>query len=165
MNSLLPGARDSTIYWFTDDNKPRLMEITYKYNAGGPEFLELLQRRYAENRNEFRIVEYHDVAPGRRWFDAWIAYSGRDDLLVSVRATAAEDAPISIQKIDTRTGEVLWSTPVPPPPERLSPWTGHYLRESVRVGDRYILKYEGHNYWILAADGTLLKEIKNLNSR
>lgn len=168
MRNLLPGARDSTYYLFTEasffGNHPvQLFEVTFRYNAGGPmDFIEKTEYGWQGDGDGFfssydRIAGYRDVTPGRRWFDAHIANMGRGDLLVSVRATAAEDSQVSIQKIDTATGEVVWSTPVPSP-ER-GAW-GH-LEHSIRVGDRYLIKADHFldKYLVLDADGNFLKEI------
>ena len=166
MNALLPGTRDSTFYMFNEDAPLQLLKINYKYNAGGPFSFWLLEDNYhgyRQNKDRYRIVSYSDATPGRRWFDPYVAYQGRDDLLVSVRANAAEDSQISIQKIDTKTGDVLWATPVRMP-DRRSPWLAGYMRESIRVGDRYIIKDDTKVYLVLGADGTLIKEI-DLNFR
>jgi len=67
----------------------QLIEISYP-NATG----ELLKR---------------ELTPGRKYFDPAILYQDRDHLLIAVNTTAAPDPPISIQKIDVKTGEILWA--------------------------------------------------------
>lgn len=168
MKSLLPGARDSTYYVFTEDgsrdnNKfhQRLSEVTIKYNAGGPMNLILTDRSYNwvgvdvwPRRNDNRIVSSREISPDRIWFYACVAYMGRDDLLVSVHATAAEDSQVSIQKLDAGTGDVVWSTPV----QADDSYLFEHFDKSIRVGDRYIIS--GDDYTIIDADGKIIKEIK-----
>ncbi len=149
---------------FTERAPFKLLRINFKYNAGGPFTHWQIRDWYDEyTESRYRITDYRDATPGRRWFDPYIAYQGRDDLLVSVRANAAEDSQISIQKIDTKTGDVLWATPVRMP-DRRSPWLDSHLRESIRVGDLYVIKDDIKVYLVLGADGTLINEI-DLNIR
>ncbi len=166
MNTLLPGARDSTFYMFNEETPIQLIKVNFKYNAGGPFSHWQMTSNwngYRQNKGRYRVVSYSDATPGRRWFDPYVAYQGQDDLLVSVRANAAEDSQISLQKIDTTTGEVVWATPVRIP-DRRSPWLTGYMRESIRVGDQYIIKDDTKVYLVLGADGSLIKEI-DLNFR
>ncbi|RYY19932.1 MAG: hypothetical protein EOP41_09410, partial [Sphingobacteriaceae bacterium] len=76
---------------------------------------------FDENRvNQLLEVKYlketgqklkRDLTPGRKYFAPVIIYQDAANLLIVVNATPAPDPPASIQRIDVKTGKLLWALP------------------------------------------------------
>lgn len=97
---------------YFDDKKPtQLLEVKYFDRAG-----QFLKR---------------DITPGRKYFGPVIIYQDKDNLIIVVNTTAAPDPPMSIQKIDVKTGKILWALP----PDKF------YLSNVVKCKQGYAIEY------------------------
>lgn len=76
---------------FDDDHVNHLIEVTYRKETGK------LQER--------------ELNPGRKFFAPKIIYQDDQNLLITVNTTASEKSPITIQRIDVATGNILWALP------------------------------------------------------
>jgi hypothetical protein len=77
---------------YFDDNKvDQLLEVKYFKETG-----QVLKR---------------NLTPGRKYFGPAILYQDEQNLLIVVNTTAAPEPPMSIQRIDVKTGKILWSLP------------------------------------------------------
>lgn len=140
----------------------KLLCITKKYNAGGPES-EVKTATYSSKWGKYsyfdenrRVSAYTDLTPDRSYIDgSLVIYENANDLLIRVKATVAEDAALSIQKINKQTGDIEWSTMVRTPKFAY----GSSYDQSMKIGDRYILKDGDRSCVILDKDGKLLKEV------
>ena len=72
-----------------------------------------------------------DITPGRKYFSPVIIYQDENNLMIVVNTTAAPDPPMSIQKIDTETGKILWALP----PDKF------YLSQVVKCRQGYAIEY------------------------
>ncbi|WP_345950025.1 hypothetical protein ABDD95_00940 [Mucilaginibacter sp. PAMB04274] len=72
-----------------------------------------------------------DLTPGRKYFGPAIIYQDENNLIIVVNTTAAPDPPMSIQKIDTETGKILWALP----PDKF------YLSQVVKCKQGYAIEY------------------------
>ncbi|WP_345953965.1 hypothetical protein [Mucilaginibacter sp. PAMB04168] len=97
---------------YFDDNKVnQLLEV--KYIKGADQNLK------------------RDLTPGRKYFGPAIIYQDENNLMIVVNTTAAPDPPMSIQKIDTETGKILWALP----PDKF------YLSQVVKCKQGYAIEY------------------------
>lgn len=169
---ILPQARDTTYHIITKSSMKdadtrvrqpsKLLCITKKYNAGGPES-EVKTATYSSKWGKYsyfdenrRVSAYTDLTPDRSYIDgSLVIYENANDLLIRVKATVAEDAALSIQKINKQTGDIEWSTMVRTPKFTY----GSSYDQSMKIGDRYILKDGDRSCVILDKDGKLLKEV------
>lgn len=135
----LPDAAPRTYFTFTGrsfqfPNAPQqLLRVRYLANAGGPEYkLEnpTWSRNYggsgfftendphsreligANEQRASRILGFKDLTPGRRYFDPDIRYADASALLITLRTTAAPNAPLLLQCLDPTTGAIRWTTPL-----------------------------------------------------
>jgi hypothetical protein len=77
---------------YFDDNKvDQLLEVKYFKETG--QVLKL------------------NLTPSRKYFAPAILYQDEQNLLIAVNTTAAPEPPMSIQRIDVKTGKILWSLP------------------------------------------------------
>lgn len=173
MKTLLPQAKDSTYYMFTkkgfayygpgSGHPIQLMAVTFKYNGGGPQWVRKTSEfDFKEGKVSLfyhdadRIVTYRDVTPERVYFDPYVAYYDADDLLISVNADAAEESQVSIQKINKENGDVEWSTIIRTAERR----SFNYFDQSIKVGDKYLIKDNFRTFLLIGKDGELIKEVK-----
>jgi hypothetical protein len=77
--------------YFDDNRANQLLEVKYFKEAG----------RYLKR----------DLTPGRKYFSPAILYQDGNNLVIVVNTTAAPEPPMSIQKIDVKTGKILWALP------------------------------------------------------
>ena len=135
----LPTARPRTYYTFTSQSfehreEPRqLLKIRYLANLGGPEYrLEnpswhdnyggsgfftdrdphVKELIGADDRRTSRILDFTDLTPGRRYFDPEVRFADSAAVLITLRATAAPDAPLRLQCLNPATGAIRWTTPL-----------------------------------------------------
>lgn len=77
--------------YFDEHKTTQLIEVKYFKEQGGA-----LRR---------------DLTPGRKYFSPAIIYQDETNLLIVVNSTPAADPPASIQRIDVKTGKLLWALP------------------------------------------------------
>ena len=97
--------------YFDDHKVNQLLEV--KYNKAADQSLK------------------RDITPGRKYFSPVIIYQDENNLMIVVNTTAAPDPPMSIQKIDTETGKILWALP----PDKF------YLSQVVKCRQGYAIEY------------------------
>lgn len=89
-------------------NVAQLMQITYKYNNGGPEYmLTKLTDWTIKHREPYRIVSIKPITEDRISFFPEVLYSDSAEVLVSYRPTLAENAPHDIELL-TIKGTTIW---------------------------------------------------------
>ncbi|AMR33999.1 hypothetical protein A0256_22390 [Mucilaginibacter sp. PAMC 26640] len=97
--------------YFDDDKPNQLLEVKYLKETG-----QFVKR---------------NVTPGRKYFSPAIIYQDQDNVIIVVNTTAAPDPPMSIQKIDIKTGKVLWALP----PDKF------YLSQVAKCKQGYAIEY------------------------
>ena len=139
-NTLLPGAKTKVIHEFTDksydfpDEKLQLLEIIYKDNGYGPKELNKTiswgkdygragifkgTEPYKKNLlNDYqltvhRVLKLRDLTPGRLYFSPSIKIDSDSLLVIQVRADANKASNFKIQKLDPKTGTVIWTADLP----------------------------------------------------
>ncbi|MDL2303316.1 transposase [Dysgonomonas sp. OttesenSCG-928-D17] len=171
MNTLLPGAKDMTYYVFTTNTHDypeedlQLLRITYKFNNGGPESKQMRPGWYkhyahwgliSDNtpykkqlvRSEIgRVVSYADVTPGRMYFSPSVFYYDDAGILIKFKATAAPDAPASLQLLKTN-GEIVWAEAVEES-FRIEPDKGGV----VKTDNLFVLKIDNGKFLQIGTDG------------
>ena len=58
---------------------------------------------------ESRLQSYEDFTPGAYYFSPTVLYESDDQILISLKPTAAADAKKMLRCLDAQTGKVLWS--------------------------------------------------------
>ncbi|PMD92467.1 hypothetical protein BWI97_20480 [Siphonobacter sp. BAB-5405] len=69
---------------------------------------QLIETTYARATGE---VKRQNLTPGRKYFAPRILHQDEQDLLIVVNTTAAPNPPLTIQRLDVKTGEILWALP------------------------------------------------------
>lgn len=89
-------------------NVAQLMQIAYKYNNGGPEYmLTKLTDWTMKHKEPYRIVSVDPITEDRICFFPEVLYSDSTEVLVSYRPTLADDAPFDIELLTTK-GATVW---------------------------------------------------------
>ena len=134
LSSLLPNATESIHYIFSEKSgdypqeKIQLIKFWYKQNPGYPIELPFSHQvkwtkvyDYSNQSGsgsslyekklfkDSRITKYLDLTPKRLYFDAKIVYYDSTNLYITGYPNANPESDPFIQKIDTKSGEVLWS--------------------------------------------------------
>lgn len=173
-NTLLPGARDITYYAFTrkSDDYPdeilQLLRITYKYNNGGPEdklTRPSWRKHYAQwgiiydntpykkmliDKPWHRVTDYKDITPGRMYFSPGILYQDKDNILITFKANAAPDAPLSLQLLTTN-GEIVWTTAS----------EKSFESNSAAKNDKYFISKTNRDIlYLISLDGKSIKQVE-----
>ncbi|TDQ10011.1 hypothetical protein [Pedobacter metabolipauper] len=164
MKSVLSGSGVKTTFTFstpgTDypDEKIQLIKYTYKDNKGGPEtkaefqWKESLTQNGTEktftNPDLYRLLSYADFSPGRLYFNPRLLYRDKELLLISITATASEDAPTSVQCLNANSGAILFT---------MSFNKGEWLYECVRYKNGFVLKGNLESF-VLGIDGKIIKK-------
>jgi hypothetical protein len=115
------------------------------------------------NDKPYQLLRYRagatplDLTNGRRFFEPRILYQDEKALLIVAAPTAKPNGPHLVQRLDERTGRVLWSRP-------LSPYD---FQETVRTADGFALSYRTgseqdyvHGALLLADDGRELQDFQ-----
>ena len=139
-DTLLPNAKDKTIYFFTSessdypDEKLQLIQLTYKDNGGGPKditdrlnwskdyggsgiftdrdpYRKVLLGKWEKERG--RVLNWKDITPGRLYFAPTVLLGEGENLVIQVRADANTKSPFKIQKINKDNGALEWTASLP----------------------------------------------------
>jgi hypothetical protein len=166
-NTALPTAKDTIAFDFTENEigegiskKTQLLKIKYKYNNGdaqiafrSPEW----RIDYAHNydtvlRFNAMEVSYANLTPGRLYFNPNIVYQDPDNLLIEVAATAAPDAPVSLQRINTQTGALMWTLP-------FEYAVGNHSSLNVHADGKFVIKLGNYNFMVVDDNGKMIQNI------
>ena len=146
-------------------NVSELMEITYKFNNGGPES-KLLNVSMLEKNNpdNYRIVARKPITKEFICFSPKVLYYDKDYILITYKSTLAEDAVRSVQLLDTK-GAILWTVPVNYNIE--SEYPVKYGNEdieqklyNVRTNHGFMLQHERNSLLEISMDGKTIKSYK-----
>ena len=136
-NTLLPGAKEKTIHVFTEkssdypDDKLILLKVKYRDNGAGPKdvpdniswhkdyggsgifterdpYRKVLFSNYSKATE--RVLDWKDLTPQRLYFSPDVILDDAQTLIISFKANAAPNSSYKIQKINTSTGAVEWTT-------------------------------------------------------
>lgn len=139
-NTLLPNAKDKTIYFFTvessdyPDEKLQLIQLTYKDNGAGPKditdrlrwgkdyggsgiftdrdpYRKVLVGRWEKERG--RVLSWKDLTPDRLYFAPSVLIGEGENLIIQFRADANTKSPFKLQKINKDNGAVEWTASLP----------------------------------------------------
>lgn len=137
----------------------QLLKVIYQDNGGGPSDTyftpkwqdQLGKLELSWGYRSGRIVSYKNLTPGRLYFNPEIFYSDKDHLLLKVTATASKESAASLQRINTETGELMWTVPL----ELSNSRYVYYLDRSVHSGNKFLLKLKDgtDDYYIIDDDG------------
>ena len=115
--SLSAGAKDISYYLFLNkeskqsSNVAQLLEITYKYNNGGPEnkLMEATEQSLKQ-QEKHRIISVKPVTEERISFSPRVLYTNKEHILISYRPTLADNAVTNVQLLST-SGDIVWTLP------------------------------------------------------
>ena len=118
METVSPEATDRVYYLFRNkeskqsSNVAELLEITYKYNNGGPEN-KLLRIDGSElNRpGDYRILSHKPLTEERICFSPEVLYYDKENILITYKETLADNSKANIQLLDIK-GAVVWTVPL-----------------------------------------------------
>ncbi|MGA6116864.1 hypothetical protein [Sphingobacterium anhuiense] len=186
LSSLLPGARTSVYYTFSEkssdypEEKIQLIKYWYKNNSGYPIMLPYSYQvswqkvyQYPKKSDiyygsfpytkklvkEPRITKFVDLTPDRLYFKADIGYQDSTSLYITGLPDANPEGHTYIQKIDTESGKIIWT---------YTPKSDNYAVESDMYGytGGVVFSYydrsgasSSNRIIIIANDGTVLKDI------
>ncbi|WP_133555774.1 hypothetical protein [Pedobacter duraquae] len=162
-----PNAKTKTYFTFSGvssdypDEESKLIRFTQKDNAGGPKdwpWFEVSDHYnyYGKYKSDFRfgeklVISYKDLTPGRKYFATKILYTDKDFVLLSMSATAAEDANSSVQCLNANTGAIIFTLPFT---EKIS-----FDEQTSRYAGGFILKTYNEIY-VIGMDGKLIRKFK-----
>lgn len=113
----LESARPVTYYLFQNkesahsSNVAQLLEITYTFNAGGPENkLMEANANGLKNKEKHRIISYKAVTEEQAYFSPEVLYSDKEQILIAYRPSLANDAGTNVELLDTN-GKTIWKRP------------------------------------------------------
>jgi len=172
--TLLPGAKETTMYLFTGksndypDEKQQLLKVRYKDNGGAPKDLldnvswgndyggsgifterdpykKVLVDHFQIKKS--RVLDWKDITPGRYYFNPEVLYGSGNELLIQFKADANPKSGYRIQKIDPQTGLPVWTTPV----------NGQIIEEVARYKSGYVALSRTDSVFVIDFKGTILK--------
>ena len=169
--TLTTGATDMVYYIFRNkeskqsSNVSELMEITYKFNNGGPE-CKLLNFAHAEQNgfDTYRIVSHRSITQEFICFSPQVLYYDKEYILITYKSTLADDAVRNVQLLDTK-GTVLWTVPVEYNIESeysLKSESKTIVQKlyNVRTGRGFMLQNEKNSLLEISLDGKNIKSYK-----
>ena len=172
-NTLLPGAKEHTLYLFTGksndypEEKQQLLKVRYKDNgAGAKDLLDNVSwgRDYGGSgifteRDPYkkvlisnfqvkksRVLDWKDITPGRYYFNPEVLYGSGSELLIQFKADANPKSNYRIQKIDIQTGQPVWTTSV----------NGQIIKEVSRFKNGYLALSRTDSVFVIDFKGTIL---------
>lgn len=167
--SLRSDSKEAVTYIFTKKqwesmemdktHECQLLKIIYQDNAGGPSNTYFRPQWQTEKEgfkldwwgsSKERIVSYTNLTPDRLYFNPEIFYADKDYLLVKVTTTASKESAFSLQRINTATGELMWTIPLEVKNGRYI----YYFKRALHTGNRFALKLnDGVNYFLVDDNG------------
>lgn len=149
-------------YWYPEVyplKKPWLIKWYKDYNLGSGIHVIQSGARYSKKLFHHEgDLKFKDLTPGRLFFDPKIAYSDRDNLYITGKATASPDAASFVQRINTESGEVEWTYTSAEPESRF------YDLQAYKNGLIFSWYYgsgaeSGYKLLIINKQGKILKEL------
>ena len=147
-------------------NVSQLMEITYKFNNGGPEFKLLDYGMLQLNTpDDYRIVSQKSITEEFISFLARVLYYDKEYILITYKQTLADDAVRNVQLLDTK-GTVLWTIPV----EYNNIESEYSFRSgnmtmvqklyNIRTKQGFMIQNEKNSFLEIGMDGKTIKDFK-----
>ena len=152
--TLLPGAKETTLYVFTrksddyPDEKQQLLKVKYMDNGGAPKdlldnvswgkdyggsgifterdpYTKVLISPYTKQRS--RVLSWKDLTPGRYYFYPEVLYGSGNNLLIQFKADANPKSTYKLQQVDTQTGQPIWTKSLGGIIRELTPYKSGYI--------------------------------------
>ena len=143
-NARAGNARDTTIINY---DTIKLLKIIYKYNNGDA------QNVYGFISPPF-FISQTDLTPGRLYFSPEIVYQDANNLLITVRATAAADAPTNLQRINTQNGALMWNMPLSE--DELPEYNNSNI---IHTNGKFLIKSDYRHFILMDDNGNILRKI------
>lgn len=164
--NLRADSKEATKYQFSNKRRGididaidaiQLYKISYQDNGGGPNYTNFSPEwnrvgdsLHLEWNNASRMVSYKNLTPDRLYFNPDIFYADKDYLLVKVTATASEKSTPSLQRINTITGELMWTIPLELKNSRYI----YYFNRALHADKKFALKLNDElRYLLVSEDG------------
>lgn len=167
--TLRSDSKEAVAYIFTQKKwdsmdmdktqESQLLKVIYQDNGGGPSNTYFSAKWETDGDNfkldwwgvsKERIVSYINLTPDRLYFNPEIFYADKDYLLVKVTATASKESAFSLQRINTQTGELMWTIPL----EMKNGRYVYYFKRALHADNKFALKLnDGVSYLIVDDDG------------
>lgn len=137
-------------------DETQLLKILY-WNDGGPLtttftplWIDDFRTKTIELKMDYlsKMSSYKNLTPGRLYFNPKIFYADEDYLLLTVTTTASEKSQRSLQRINTTTGELMWSIPLNLERDRYR----NYLNRSIHAGNKFALKINDNTEYLIVSD-------------
>ncbi|MFH6968221.1 hypothetical protein [Flavobacterium sp. FlaQc-28] len=154
-------AKDSIVYTVKavsekNEIQYNLFKITYRYNGGGPcDPITSLGRFYNKFENNPSLITYKNFTPNRLYMNAYLAYFDAKHLLIISSASASKQSRLLLQRIDTETGELLWTVPIKPENDRYT----YFFKHNIHADKKFVLKLDNNYYAVVDDDGKNLKYV------
>jgi hypothetical protein len=151
LKKLVATEEESDIIWKEIYNNKRYFEFGYLGDYFDKDktdqLLEVIYSKAADQNTK------RNLTPGRKYFGPAIVFQEGNNLIIAVNTTAAPDPPMSIQKIDTQTGKIVWALP----PDKF------YLSQVIKCKQGYAIEYRKdeeadyvHGVMVVSEDGKML---------
>ena len=173
-NTLLPNAKENTLFLFTGksndypDEKQQLLKVRYKDNGAAPKDLldnvswgkdyggsgifterdpykKVLVSNFQIKKS--RVLNWKDITPGRYYFNPEVLYGNGNELLIQFKADANPKSSYRVQKIDTQTGQPIWTKAI----------NGHIIKEVSRFGNGYVALSRTDSVFVVDFKGNIAK--------
>lgn len=168
------AAKDSIVYLFTEKSSSsiqmdvseefKLLKVIYTSNTGDIQnnyFRARWEKVFGKNKNELEIsvkhlVSYTDLTPGRIYFNPKIIYFDNDRIFVWITTNASDQSERILQRLDAKTGELVWSVPI----ETKSGRYVHFYDQALFASGTLIMTLNNTEYFTIDDNG---KNIKYFN--
>jgi hypothetical protein len=132
-------------------NVAELLEITYKYNNGGPENKLLNIEGNELNRLEdYRIISYKPITEERICFSPDVLFYDKENILITYKETLAENSKTNIQLLDTK-GTVVWTISIKQSLMNVS---------TIRTNRGFMLQNKDASLYEISTDGKTIQNYK-----
>ena len=157
MQTVSDKASNQVYYLFRNkeskqsSNVAELLEITYKYNNGGPENKLLHIAGTELNRLEdYRIISYKPITEERICFNPEVLFYDKENILITYKETLAEDSKTNIQLLDTK-GTIVWTISIKQSLMNVS---------TIRTNRGFMLQNKDASLYEISADGKTIQNYK-----
>ena len=170
----LPVSADSTVYEFRNleqfsrgRDKCALLARKARYEPGGAGYVEQVTFEPSKATGtaaffEERIEILPELTPGRIFFDPRVLCGTSEDLLIIYYPTPAEPSDPVLQRLDPKTGKIIWTTPIVSNTAegRSARWIFDQSESTVAsAGGRYLIRTDVNSFALVdSGTGTILRE-------